>query len=426
MKNARRAPIGVFEARRLLVAVAFGIFFPGLLALGAQDLGIAPSDTRIEGSPEGGYLLYIRKKPDIQSVLLTESTADPNFKNASYGLRDPVYHKENGDEKRKLDGKFLDTTNLHSLIDSTPIVDAQFGQAYRIFIPFVVVFGYPNTRYGETQVTNGTYLNIRTFSKPYGDYEDGGLYHDNPFTFQFVQVALTPRPSPSATPSPTPSATPSLKPPVSKAPATATPAPSPSPVPTPDLSRYMPDTVRTFGDRASETKGTLVPAKDENDIVPHIRALIAALPKTQIDVVLCIDNTKSMENDLPVLKKTLVPALKEMLSPFKRFRVGIVQFRDYFEEFMYQEFPFTDDFEVVQKTIDRMRALGGGDIPEAVDEALYASIKDFAWLSDNRLVILLGDAPPHPIPRGTITPDQIYKLSREKNVKIDAIMLPME
>ena len=78
-----------------------------LYALAAQDLAIGPDDIAITQSPKGGYNLYIRKKPGIGSVLLTETTRDPELKADNYAYRALEYNPVNGDEKRMLDGEFI-------------------------------------------------------------------------------------------------------------------------------------------------------------------------------------------------------------------------------------------------------------------------------------------------------------------------------
>ena len=77
---------------------------------GAQALFLASEDLMIEQSLDGGYDLYIRKTRGIESVLLTESSADPEKRVHSFALRNPEYHPQNGDERRMLDGEFLDTS----------------------------------------------------------------------------------------------------------------------------------------------------------------------------------------------------------------------------------------------------------------------------------------------------------------------------
>ena len=71
----------------------------------------------------------------------------------------------------------------------------------------------------------------------------------------------------------------------------------------------------------------------------------------------------------------------------------------------------------------------GGDIPEAVYEALYASLEFYEWRPDaQKKIILIGDAEPHPAPRGTkkYTKELVQKTAAEKQIKIDAIITPDE
>ena len=83
--------------------------------LAAEDMLIHPEDIRLvyeEGSDfanSGGYHLYIRKKSGIESVMLVETTKDPEGKEDNYAYRTPDYNPVNGDEIRYLDGKILDS-----------------------------------------------------------------------------------------------------------------------------------------------------------------------------------------------------------------------------------------------------------------------------------------------------------------------------
>ena len=66
-------------------------------------------------------------------------------------------------------------------------------------------------------------------------------------------------------------------------------------------------------------------------------------------------------------------------------------------------------------------------MPEAVYEALYAALSFYEWRADaQRKVILIGDAEPHSKPRGTIkcTKELIDSLAKEKDVTVDAIIIP--
>jgi Mg-chelatase subunit ChlD len=102
----------------------------------------------------------------------------------------------------------------------------------------------------------------------------------------------------------------------------------------------------------------------------------------------------------------------------------MVLYKDYFDEYLNQVVPFTGDFGRFQQILNSIRVSGGRDIPEAVYEALYEAAVKFPWEAESKLVILIGDAPPHPRPRGEITKELVDEAVKEQGVKIHAIILP--
>jgi len=349
----------------------------------ALDLTVTTEDIVIRQSLEGGYYLHIRKKPDVESVLLTESTEDPQHRAATYSWRNPEYHPENGDEKRMLDGEFLPAfKEIYSLIDSTPEKDPYFEEAFKIFIPYVVVYGYPWARNGEVLVVDGTYFSIRAFAKPYGSYEGG--YKDNPFILRVSQKAE----------------------------------------PGPPEGNYMDDTVRDYQEIAEKGKGKAVFSTGEEDILNKIAEIVDEAKGNHLDLVLALDTTQSMENDVPYLQRELLPLLKSRTRKFESFRLGIVLYRDYLEEYLTRAIDFQENLDGVQSLLDNLTVFGGRDIPEAVYEALYAGINRFLWQADSRLIILIGDAPPHPRPRGSITKEMVYQAAEKGGIEICTIILP--
>ena len=93
-------------------------------------------------------------------------------------------------------------------------------------------------------------------------------------------------------------------------------------------------------------------------------------------------------------------------------------------------FDFTSDLEKFVSQLNSFTINGreGGDIPEAVYEALYGATSYFDWASDSqKKVILIGDAEPHAKPRGTTvkcTFDLVNDLAIKKNILIDTIITP--
>ena len=72
-------------------------------------------------------------------------------------------------------------------------------------------------------------------------------------------------------------------------------------------------------------------------------------------------------------------------------------------------------------------SLIGGDTPEAVYEALYASLEFYRWSPfAHKKIILIGDAEPHPSPRAGkgISKKLVEDTARKKEVTIDCIIIP--
>ena len=358
------------------------ILVPAAVAY-SQQLDIAVDDLIIEQSLDGGYNLWIKKKEGMQSVLLTESTEDPEREIATFSFRASEYNSYNGDEKRMLNGEFIDPEkNLYSLIDSTPEYKEGLGEAFHIFIPYTVIYGYPWSRQGELLVVDGTYLSIRSFGSKYADYSNG--FKDNPFILKVSQ----------------------------------------KPFEGPADDNYMPDTLKSYEEIAEEGGGRTLRCMGEEDLLNALSDLLDDVEGDSLDLVLALDTTASMKNDIPYLKRELVPLLKEKTDGFRQFRFGMVLYRDYHEEYVTRIRPFQTDFKTVQSVINRTTVFGGRAIPEAVYEALYEGLHGFAWSADEKQIVLIGDAPPHERPRGRVTKDMVYDDARSLGVEITTIILP--
>jgi Mg-chelatase subunit ChlD len=131
-----------------------------------------------------------------------------------------------------------------------------------------------------------------------------------------------------------------------------------------------------------------------------------------------------MRDDINAVRGALIPMLRETLPRFDSFRIGMVLYKDYNDEYLNKVIPFTTDFALFQKTLNGIKVGGGRDIPEAVYEALYEAAVKFPWASGTRLIILIGDAPPHLRQRGKISKEMVDREVSTRELKVNAIILP--
>ena len=397
-----------------------------------QQLRIKASDIRlIPDKKNGGYHLYVKKTANVNSILLTETTKDPEGKNDSYAYRAKDYNKINGDEIRYLDGKKLESEGAkYSLVDSTTEKTSLFAaagtsdqvDAFHIYIPETIVYGYDWSRHGEITIGKGTFINIRSFEKPYADYT--GDYMDSPFMFD-LKVTKRPVKKPAPEPKPAPA-----------------PAPEPEPVEEPE-PLDEPETVLTddynplASEKFKEMSDDIIYSKGPETIIEDIRGLLVDIQdKDNLDLVFAIDATGSMKNDIDKLKSEMQPLLTEIFANSPGARIGLLFYRDYGDTFKYRElpvkvFPFTSNFTSFSKNLNSIRIYGkeGGDIPEAVYEAMYASCEFYSWRNTaQKKIILIGDAEPHPTPRGIgkYSKDYVMGIAESRKIEIHSILLPRD
>lgn len=383
-----------------------------------QELRITTQDVRlVQDTKKGGYHLYVKKTDKVNSILLTETTKDPAGKSDSYAYRAKEYNKINGDEIRYLDGKKLESEGAkYSLVDSTVENTSFFGPAFHIYIPEIIVYGYEWSRHGEVTIGKGTFINIRSFEKPYADYT--GDYMDSPFMFD-LKVTKKPKPKPVVKKEPEP-----------------LPEPEPEPIEEPETvltDDYNPVASEKF----KEMSDDIIYSKGPETIIDDIKGLLENIEdKDNLDLVFAIDATGSMKNDLDKLKTDMQPLLSEIFGGSPGARVGLLFYRDYGDTFKYMDlpvkvYPFTSNFTSFSKNLNSIRIYGkeGGDIPEAVYEAMYASCEFYSWrVTAQKKIILIGDAEPHPTPRGSgkYSKDYVMGIAESRKIKIHSILLPKD
>ncbi len=142
-----------------------------------------------------------------------------------------------------------------------------------------------------------------------------------------------------------------------------------------------------------------------------------------IDVLFLLDATGSMGDEIDRLKTSIdsVAARLDGFEPHPEVRYAMTLYRDEGDTFVTATHDFTDDVAVFRDALARVRAGGGGDYPEALDEGLAEALEKPVWRDPSstiQLVFLVGDAPPQiarqvPVPY----PDSVRE-AQQRGIKI--------
>lgn len=115
------------------------------------------------------------------------------------------------------------------------------------------------------------------------------------------------------------------------------------------------------------------------------------------DIVIALDTTGSMGDEIDYLESELADIMSRMRSEAGQIdlRIGLVVYRDEGDEYVVQKYNFSRDVGAMQATLAQQYAGGGGDTPEAMDQAMQ-SVEEFQWRPNAaKAVLLVADAPPH-------------------------------
>lgn len=117
-----------------------------------------------------------------------------------------------------------------------------------------------------------------------------------------------------------------------------------------------------------------------------------------LDVAFVLDTTGSMGDELARLKQTIEYIHFQIthFEPRPDVRFGMVLYRDRGDEYRTRVVPFTADMKEFVRRLATVRAGGGGDTPEDVQEALRQAMWKLDWRPRGvKIAFLVGDAPPH-------------------------------
>jgi Mg-chelatase subunit ChlD len=158
------------------------------------------------------------------------------------------------------------------------------------------------------------------------------------------------------------------------------------------------------GDRGGRRSGLAMSGVPELDIgsgSTPFRLFVDDLRTRGLDVVFVVDATASMDRFIQRARATIDDIIADLSAVVPDLRLGIVAYRDRQDDWLTRKVDLTDDRYRIHNFLADLEAAGGGDFEEAVDEGLRVATEELGWRGGTRqVVILVGDAPPHPDDEG--------------------------
>lgn len=139
---------------------------------------------------------------------------------------------------------------------------------------------------------------------------------------------------------------------------------------------------------------------------------------TVLDLMFVIDTTGSMGDELHYIQTELNDVINRVTKTNSNVDINLsVNFyRDEGDEYIVKKFDFTDDIPKAISNLSEQYATGGGDVPEAVTDALETAL-DCSWSEDSvKLMFLVLDAPPHTEDKAELP--GLIKTASEKGIRI--------
>ena len=152
----------------------------------------------------------------------------------------------------------------------------------------------------------------------------------------------------------------------------------------------------------------------------------AAGNKPVIEVVFVLDTTGSMGPLIEGAKRKIWSIATTLIdcSPDAEIRMGLVAYRDIGDDYVTKTFELTTDIQGLYADLLQLRAKGGGDWPESVNEALFVGVTKVNWSrgrDSTRIIFLVGDAPPHMDYAQDMKYPEVMRLARARDIIVNTV-----
>ncbi|MDT3684897.1 MAG: vWA domain-containing protein [Pseudorhodoplanes sp.] len=148
--------------------------------------------------------------------------------------------------------------------------------------------------------------------------------------------------------------------------------------------------------------------------------------KPVVEVAFVLDTTGSMASLIEGAKRKIWSIATSIVdaNPDSEIRMGLIAYRDIGDEYVTKRFELTTDIQDLYANLLELKARGGGDWPESVNEALHEAAAKMSWsngAANCRIVFLVGDAPPHMDYAQDMKYPQVLAVARQKDILVNAV-----
>jgi len=143
-----------------------------------------------------------------------------------------------------------------------------------------------------------------------------------------------------------------------------------------------------------------------------------------LDVLFLIDTTGSMSDEIEQVKDTLLSVTQKLRSLDREFdlRYGAVLYRDVTDDYVTKAHAFTSDIQAFDDALQVIRAAGGGDTPESLNQGLAEAVGRMDWRAGAaKVMFLIADAPPHLDYADDVPYDESLKAAVAKGIRIHSV-----